>query len=246
MFIFGQKSGLLSTVAVVAALIAGASSAQNLRNSSGPAEAPPASFSSNQYIDSNGCVFVRAGIGGTTNWVPRVSRSREQLCGFQPSGAPASTIAQVQPEVPAPVPAPIIVAAPTPAPVVPTPTPAPVVQPPVVAEAPAPRGIRTATTLGAITPPIAEPATATPSPRVIAAPAVEPRTVTRAQACAGLTGIQSNFISQRTGQPIDCGGAPVQQVAAVEPPSPVDQAAPAVLSRLTRTQACEDASASGR
>ena len=73
---------------------------------------------------------------------------------------------------------------------------------------------------------------------------MEPRTITRAQACAGLTGIQPNFISQRTGQPIDCGNAPAPQVAAVAPRA-IEQA-PTTQTRLTRAQACADMSASGR
>lgn len=248
MYIFGRTSGLLSTVAIVASLIGGVSSAQNLRNANGPAEIPPSSFTSNQYIDSRGCVFVRAGIGGTTNWVPRVSRSREQLCGFQPSGSSRPVAAQAEVE-PAPTPpAPIVAEAPAPAPV----QPAPVVQPPVVASAaPAPRAIRPAASVETITPPApqvanAGPQAAAPSPRVITEPVVEPRIITRAQACEGLTGIQPNFISQRTGQPIDCGGSePAPQVAAAAP-SPAVQAPAATQTRLTRAQACADMIASGR
>ncbi|EBA14951.1 hypothetical protein RSK20926_17182 [Roseobacter sp. SK209-2-6] len=59
--------------------------AQTLRSAGPPAEFPPASYKGKQYVDSRGCVYIRAGIDGNVNWVPRVSRSRKQLCGFQPT-----------------------------------------------------------------------------------------------------------------------------------------------------------------
>lgn len=57
-----------------------------------PAEFPPTSFAGNQFVDSKGCAFIRAGVGGAVTWVPRVDRKRQQLCNFQPSFAAATPV----------------------------------------------------------------------------------------------------------------------------------------------------------
>ncbi len=56
-----------------------------------PAEFPPVSFTGSQFVDSRGCVFVRSGIAGTSTWVPRVTSSRQNLCGMQPTRIAGAT-----------------------------------------------------------------------------------------------------------------------------------------------------------
>lgn len=60
--------------------IGGTAGAQTLRTDSGPAERPPASFKGKQYIDSKGCVYIKAGFGTRVTWVPRVNRKRQLYC----------------------------------------------------------------------------------------------------------------------------------------------------------------------
>lgn len=103
--------------------------AATLSEISEPAELPPARFSAKQYIDSNGCVFVRAGVGNTITWVPRVTRSRELVCGYQPSLQSSASSSKTQTsqapktvkKAPRPAAAPVVVAQIAPAPVALTP-----------------------------------------------------------------------------------------------------------------------------
>jgi hypothetical protein len=70
--------------------------AQTLRSSGPPAEYPPASFKGKQFVDSRGCIYIRAGIDGNVNWVPRVARNRKQLCGYKPTAIAGSTARPTQ------------------------------------------------------------------------------------------------------------------------------------------------------
>ncbi len=80
----------------------GAAHAQSVREIPSPSEAPPASFVGPQYVDSQGCVFVRGGLDGAVIWVPRMSSQRKLLCGYPPSLA-AITLPENDPLVaPAP------------------------------------------------------------------------------------------------------------------------------------------------
>ncbi|MBM1556090.1 SPOR domain-containing protein [Sulfitobacter mediterraneus] len=63
-----------------------------------PTEIPPDSYKGKQYVDSDGCVFIRAGIDGNVSWVPRVTRDRKIVCGFAPSLPSQVASAEVVPE----------------------------------------------------------------------------------------------------------------------------------------------------
>ncbi len=221
----------LNAAVLALAVCAGIAAAQT----DGPAEFPPADFNGNQFVDSNGCAFIRAGIGGATNWVPRVSRQRQPLCNFQPSFAAGT-------------------AGPAPGPVAPLDAPIIEITPPVAtaaAAAPAPTPTRTRSVSAPIQTVASIPARR-PAPAVAPAPAAtpqiitpppapEPPRVTLAEACEGRFGIQPGFVSARTGDPIDCGPAPQTQVASAPAAAAV---APEPL-RMTLAEVCAEVAISG-
>jgi hypothetical protein len=51
-----------------------------------PAELPPDGYAGQQYVDSKGCLFLRAGPEGNETWIPRVTRDGVPLCDNPPSG----------------------------------------------------------------------------------------------------------------------------------------------------------------
>ena len=88
--LWGQKMNVkrfvsVSVLAATCVFSFNTLNAQTLARDKGPAEIPPSSFTANQYVDSKGCVYIRAGVDGNVNWVPRVSRSRKVVCGQTPS-----------------------------------------------------------------------------------------------------------------------------------------------------------------
>lgn len=184
-----------------------------------PAEIPPSSFTGKQYVDSRGCVYVRAGISGNTVWVPRVTRTREQICGMQPSLPAETRNVQTPPAVEPTVPAATTQVAPT------RPTAAPRVADPQ-ADAP----------METVASPQTAPATAPtpemtpqikPQPRVARAPktpqrkvrapapkavAVAPKRVVQAPqmsrnqaACQGVTALSTRHINSAENGPVRCG-----------------------------------------
>jgi hypothetical protein len=244
----------LAIFAVAGSLTAGAAHAQ-IREQQ-PAEFPPSSYKGKQYVDSSGCVFIRAGIDGDVSWVPRVTRSRKTVCGFQPTlGAQTATAVRT----PAPAQAPVQITlndAPVAAPA-PRPAPARVAVPRAAAPAPRPAPARVAVPRAAA-PVVVRQTAPRPvrQPRVVAkpvviaqAPAVVPRQVqvarTGASACPGASAISQRYLQTNSGVAVRCGpqaapvvGARVVQYA--QPQAVITQrqakvAAPQYASTVTST-----------
>lgn len=199
--------------------------AQTIDRNAAPAEFPPASFQGNQYVDSTGCVFIRAGIDGNVTWVPRVSRSRQQVCGARPTlagqaAAPAATqpAATAQPVqiVPRAAPAPRQTTTQQPMPTVATtitrrPAAAPqATQPRRAPQAAQPRRATPATVPAprrqAPAPsPAPQPTVVSPAPQP-AAPA--PGTRNRGTRCPNASSFSQRYINDGSQFPVRCGPQP--------------------------------------
>ena len=67
----------------------------------GPAELPSVEYQGQSYVDSKGCIFLKAGYGGEASWVPRVSQDRKPICGQTPTNAVAKVSDAAATAVPA-------------------------------------------------------------------------------------------------------------------------------------------------
>ncbi|WP_299655972.1 SPOR domain-containing protein [uncultured Tateyamaria sp.] len=225
----------IAAIAVIAASVfIGASHAQNLRSAQTPAEFPPASFKGTQYVDSRGCVFIRAGIDGNVTWVPRVNRQRQLICGQTPTlSANAAAAARSTPrQTTQGSPEQITIDAPTAQTNV---APAPVQTP---APQPTARTAQTVQPAPAVT--VRRPA-ASPVRPVAPAP-TQQRTATAEQAvpaCDGRTAVSSRYINSGQTRAVRCGPQSVSPttapVAAAQAPVPVAPVRPAPTRTVAAT-----------
>ena len=81
-----------SAALLVSILMQAPSIAQTAAQIGGPRELPPPGFTGQQFVDSRGCIFLKAGYGGTVTWVPRVDRNHKALCGLPPTFGPQAPI----------------------------------------------------------------------------------------------------------------------------------------------------------
>ncbi len=204
---------------VLASLGLAAAQAKTLREAEIPAEYPPSSFKGKQYVDSRGCAYIRAGIDGLVNWVPRVSRSRKVLCGLKPTFGSGTQVAAAAPKrskviqiVPEQLPAAKPAAAkPTPRKPVATPKrvvkakPAMAAPKPVVRRVQAPKIIKPTQQVRRIQPapkrvtqvPAAKPV------RQVTRQRVQPQKVVRRSTCTNFTGISAQYAGR--GAAVRCG-----------------------------------------
>ena len=185
---------LVAIAVIVGSIGIGAGQAQ-IREQQ-PAEFPPSSYKGKQYVDSNGCVFIRAGIDGDVSWVPRVTRDRKTVCGFKPTLATQVASAPEPAAKPATKPVQITLntaaaPAPAPKPVTPRVTAKPRKPAPVVVRQAAPK-------------PAPKPVARIVKAPVVVAPATQ-KTRQVASACPEASGISQQYLRGGSGLAVRCG-----------------------------------------
>lgn len=75
-----------------------------------PADFPPKGYTGMQFVDARGCAYVRTGTVDRPNWVPRVERTGDVICGLVPTfAAAATTVTPAEPETPPELQDPVVV-----------------------------------------------------------------------------------------------------------------------------------------
>ena len=80
---------MLARVIACAGFVAFAAVGSSFAQSGGPAEVPDGNYEGQSYIDSKGCIFLKAGYGGAATWVARLDKDRRPICGQTPTNAVA-------------------------------------------------------------------------------------------------------------------------------------------------------------
>ncbi|MCV2868267.1 SPOR domain-containing protein [Defluviimonas sp. WL0002] len=81
-----QDKVRLIAISVAVAMTSFAAGAVPVSEVSGPAEPPPEGYAERQYVDSDGCMFVRVeGDDGVVAWAPVATTEGELLCGHKPT-----------------------------------------------------------------------------------------------------------------------------------------------------------------
>ena len=196
----------LFAAATACLLSSGAAMAQT------PVNFPPSDFEGRQFVDNKGCAYIRVGVGPTVDWIPRMTRSRDQVCGLQPTfRTPTQTVEA--PTAPTPTPTKV---APAPKPSVKTaaaPEPAPAPAPKVAKAAPTPAPKPTVVSKPKVVVAQAKPA-ATRKTRNAPMQTVASTVVARPQAATTTVLAPTTVVS---GQPVSTASAPGSKYASVCP-----------------------------